>query len=139
MSSVLDFSPALNPAEVVLATKPLNHPTRSDPDHRFLLRCSLSLMLCVTGCVGDQTELPTETETTPTETVVSAPIQIKDPAPSDRDGLDRPPLFEGARSAIAGDGQLLIAWDPARDDRTSAAKMRYHIYLSGRPGKQDFS
>jgi len=141
MCAVLDFSPALNPAEVVLATKPLNHPTRSDPDHRFLLRCSLSLMLwlSVSGCVGDRTEVPSETATVPPERVAIDPIPITDRSPAQRDGLDRPPLFWGARSAIAGDGQVLIAWDPARDDHTSAEKMRYHIYLSGRPGKQDFS
>ncbi|MEE2857024.1 MAG: right-handed parallel beta-helix repeat-containing protein [Planctomycetota bacterium] len=124
-----------------MATEPLNHPTRSDADRRFLLLCSLSLTLwlCVTGCVGDRAEDPSETDTIPPDTVVSLPIQITDPSTVHGDGHDRPPLFEGANSAIAGDGQVLVAWDPAQDDLTSAAKMRYHIYLSGRPGKQDFS
>ncbi len=63
-----------------------------------------------------------------------------DRPPSDPEGNETPPAFEGVTSAdLLEDGGVLLTWeDSAEDDETPQERIVYSAYV-GKPGKVDFS
>ncbi len=99
---------------------------------------TLILLLLFFGC-DDPTATPPAPAQPPTEIAVSSrgDTAVGRVAPP-IEGNHQPPLFDGPRSVIAGDGSLRIEWHAAIDDHTDSDQIHYQIFRSTRPGKQDF-
>jgi hypothetical protein len=85
------------------------------------------LLLLFFGC-DDPTATAPDPAQPPTETAVSSREEtaVGRVAPP-IDGIHQPPLFDGPRSVIAGDGSLHIEWHAAIDDHTDSDQIHYQI------------
>lgn len=75
--------------------------------------------LLAAACAGDEAPAPLVTPAT------QAPVPAAGGPSIDLD----PPVFSGVqRVALLGEGMLRVSWEPARDTRTAAGNLRYHVY-----------
>src|SRR5262245_50609800 len=52
----------------------------------------------------------------------------------------KPPDFSGAKTAkTRSETRVELAWDPAKDDLTSEARIAYAVYVGTKPGAEDFA